>query len=414
MDKTKSLLIINGSFPIELRENSLFMRDGSSAYSIAIATGLKDKYRVTILSPGPAGRFTYGGISFVTWGGQSQSQNKAGNWDFWRRNLRSILKNNFDLIIVQSGVTFFLSIISDVLPAHCIGVIHDTYPENFGFLINFGRDVWMKRSRKLDLVLSANEDGCRRLVEKYKHEPHKVHFTGNGVDIGLFDFSLVKEDLVAFIGRLVRPKGVMELLQAFDPWLKENRKAKLVLIGNGILYQDLAGYVAKNQLNGQVEILTDLNDREKIAVLKRAKIYVSLSQFEGFGIPLVEGMASGAVPIVSDITAHRFVFQDRDVGFLVKDSQELIAKVDFLWKNEAARRGLASRGRRLVEEVWTWEKMKERCERALTYLRDKDISSSLSQRIKRPVKIGLLKALVSVLYFVLVRKRFFRFANDGK
>jgi glycosyltransferase involved in cell wall biosynthesis len=206
----------------------------------------------------------------------------------------------------------------------------------------------------------------------------------------------------------------MDLIQAFDPWLKENRKAKLVLIGNGILYQDLADYVAKNQLNGQVEILTGLNDRQKIAVLKRAKIYVSLSRFEGFGIPLVEGMASGAVPVVSDITAHRFVFQDKDVGFLVKDSQELIAKVDFLWKNEPARRELASRGRGLVEEVWTWEKMKERCERALTYLRDKDISSSLSQKIKRPVKIGLLKALVSVLYFVLVRRRFFRFANDGK
>ena len=414
MDKTKSLLIINGSFPIELRENSLFMRDGSSAYSVAVATGLKDTYRVTILSPGPASRFTYGGISFVTWGGQSRSQNKAGNWDFWRRNIRCILKNNFDLIMVQSGVTFFLSFINDILPAHCIGVIHDTYPQNFGFLINLGRDIWMKRSRRLDLVLSSNEYTCRRLVEKYKHEPHKVHCTGNGVDFGLFDFSLVKEDLVAFIGRFVRPKGVLELLQAFDPWLKENRKAKLALVGNGILYQDLADYVAKNQLNGQVEILSGLNDRQKIAVLKRAKVYVSLSQFEGFGIPLVEGMASGAVPVVSDITAHRFVFQDKDVGFLVKDSQELIAKVDFLWKNEPARRELASRGRGLVEEVWTWEKMKERCERALTYLRDKDISSSLSQKIKRPVKIGLLKALVSVLYFVLVRKRYFRFANDGK
>jgi glycosyltransferase involved in cell wall biosynthesis len=413
MDKTKRLLIINSSYPIELKENSLVVRDGSSSYSIAVATGLKDTYRTTILSPGPEDSFVYGGISFLAWGGQSRSQNKVGNLDFWRKIVQFVLKNDFDLIMVHSGISFFLSVISDILPAYCVGIIHDTYPENFGLLINFGRDIWMKSARRLDLVLSSNEYTCRHLIEKYKHKPQKVHCTGNGVDIQHFTVPPVKEDLIVFIGRFVRSKGVLELLQGAGPWLKENRGARLVLIGNGILYPALTDYVAKNQLDGQVEILTGLNDRQKIAQLQKAKVYVSLSQYEGFGIPLVEGMACGAVPVVSDIPAHRFVFQDKDVGFLVKDSKELIAKVDFLWKNEAARRELAFRGRRLVEEVWTWEKMNERCERALTYLRDKDLSSSPAQKIKRPVKIGLLKALISFLYFFLVRKRYVRFANDG-
>jgi len=65
-------------------------------------------------------------------------------------------------------------------------------------------------------------------------------------------------------------------------------------------------------------------------------------------------MATGTVPVVSDIEGHRFVFQDDNVGYLLKSTEEMAAKITDLLGNETERLRLATNGRRLVEQKWTW------------------------------------------------------------
>jgi len=413
MERTKNLLIVNSCFPIELKDASLVVKDGLSSYSVGIAEQLKDRYSVTIVSPGRASSFSYAGIKFINWGDQSSSSTKIGNMDHWLNTFRYVLANDFDIIIVHSAVTVFSSPVADVFRAQCIGIIHDTHSGKNSVLFNLWRDIWLRYSKKLDLVLSDNDYGRQRLIETYKYDPQKVHCTGSGVDLDRFSFSSVKEDRLLFIGRFVRSKNVAELVQGFKGLLRENKNVKLVLIGNGVLNDKLVEDVSENGLHDQVEILSNLNDEQKIAELKRAKIYVSLSQVEGFGISLVEGMACGAVPVVSDIPAHRFVFQGRKVGFLVKDAGELAARASFLLKNEAVRGEMARAGRTLVEEVWNWKKVQERYERAMSQLPEKRLSP-FSQKIKKPVKIGILKLIVSLFYLLVIETSFYKARNDGE
>lgn len=408
----KSLLIINHSYPIERKEGSFIVRDGISSYAVGITAHLKEFLDITVISPGSGVSFTHEGVHYLSWGNQSRSLNKAGNMDFWLKIMKYISVNRFDIILVNSAATVFLSFVSDILAAHCIGLFHDTYPGKYKFYFNMAREVWLKCSKALDLALSANSDGCERLIGKYKYDPRKVHCVGAGVAIDHYPFSAAKEDRVLFIGRFVRSKQVVELLQAFRPWLKEHPSARLVLIGQGIFYDALKEYVSRHEIRGQVEIYSGLTDNEKIRELQKAKIYVSLSQIEGFGLPVVEGMSCGAVPVISDIPAHRFVFQGRKVGFLVKDADELIAKVSLLFKNDEMRQEMAARGKALVEEMWTWEKTKERFERALSFLQDKKLTF-FARRIKRPVKMRILKFFSYLFYFFVFRMTLFKSANDG-
>jgi hypothetical protein len=124
-------------------------------------------------------------------------------------------------------------------------------------------------------------------------------------------------------------------------------------------------------------------------------------------------MACGAVPVVSDIPAHRFVFQGRNVGFLVKDAQDLTAKVTLLLKDEAMRREMAGQGRALAEEMWTWQKVGQRYEQAFSRLQKKNLSP-FSRKFKKPLKIGMLKFLIYLFCGVLIQLRFLRTRNYGK
>ena len=103
-----------------------------------------------------------------------------------------------------------------------------------------------------------------------------------------------------------------------------------------------------------------LAEKEKIELLSGSALYVSNSIFEGFGVPVVEVMAAGAVPIVSNIEAHGFIFQNKDVGYLVENKAEMATRIIDLLTNEAERFRLARNGRKLTEEKWTWAKVSER------------------------------------------------------
>jgi glycosyltransferase involved in cell wall biosynthesis len=62
-------------------------------------------------------------------------------------------------------------------------------------------------------------------------------------------------------------------------------------------------------------------------LLSQADIYVSTSLYDGTSLSLLEAMASGAFPIVTDIASNREWITDGDNGFLVsKENENLLAK----------------------------------------------------------------------------------------
>jgi glycosyltransferase involved in cell wall biosynthesis len=121
------------------------------------------------------------------------------------------------------------------------------------------------------------------------------------------------------------------------------------------------------------------NQTEKIELLSSSVVYVSNSAFEGFGIPLVEAMAAGDVHVASDIEGHRSLFQDDNVGYLVKSTEEVATEIADLLNSETERLRLATNGRRLVEQRWIWAKVAQRHKESL--LRDALPSSWISHSI---------------------------------
>lgn len=106
-----------------------------------------------------------------------------------------------------------------------------------------------------------------------------------------------KTDLIAVISAIQPNKRIGDILSAFA----QTKKGRLSVIGRvyeGWYYKKLIKMTNDLDLQNRVEFVLTADDQMKTKILSRAKIILSASRFEPFGISIVEGMSLGCVPIV--------------------------------------------------------------------------------------------------------------------
>ncbi len=157
-----------------------------------------------------------------------------------------------------------------------------------------------------------------------------------------------KENYAVVVSRLEGYKQVDKCIRA-----AREANVNLHIVGEGS-----AGKGLKKL--GWAEFHGYLAEDKKIELLGGAKFLLSMSMVEGFGMTLVEGMACGAVPVVSDIPAHRFVLGESGVGMLVRSWEEMRDSLTWLIENEQERKKMARKGLRLVKKRFTARRMAER------------------------------------------------------
>jgi glycosyltransferase involved in cell wall biosynthesis len=118
------------------------------------------------------------------------------------------------------------------------------------------------------------------------------------VDTDYYALSRGKENLVVAVGVIQPNKRFEDIIRAMS---KVSSEYRLVITGyrhQSNYYLELQRLIDITGLRGRVEIVLDATREELRDTLSKAKIAVHASRFEPFGISVVEGMASGCVPIV--------------------------------------------------------------------------------------------------------------------
>jgi glycosyltransferase involved in cell wall biosynthesis len=103
---------------------------------------------------------------------------------------------------------------------------------------------------------------------------------------------------VLFLGRLVKEKGVYELLSGFQTIRKTHPNTRLVLAGDGIEKEKLENWVIEHNLDNQIDFMGYLRGKRKASLLLSSDIFVLPSYGEGCPVALLEAMAAG-LPIVA-------------------------------------------------------------------------------------------------------------------
>lgn len=142
-------------------------------------------------------------------------------------------------------------------------------------------------------------------------------------------WGLKENNYILSVSRLIPLKGIHYLLGAYQ---KTAFNKKLVIVGTSPdedqTYEKYLHYTSRK--NPQI-IFTGLQKGETLAELfSNAYLYVLPSEVEGLSISLLEAMAAGRCPLVSDIPENRETVGEVGYTFAVKNVDALAAKLKFL------------------------------------------------------------------------------------
>ena len=131
------------------------------------------------------------------------------------------------------------------------------------------------------------------------------------------------KELILFAGRMILIKNIPALVSALLEILKRRPDTAALLLGDGPLAPSCTLQAKDAGLASRLRVLP-FSDRI-FNWMKRADVFVSVSQLEGNPNAVLEAAVCGCPLVLSDIPAHRELFDERAARFVSGRSSESIA-----------------------------------------------------------------------------------------
>ncbi len=134
---------------------------------------------------------------------------------------------------------------------------------------------------------------------------------------------LKKSPSVILSNRNLLPNyNISLLIRAIPMVLKEEPETRFLIAGDGTEKRTLEEETKDLNIGSSVRFLGSVPHEQMPNLLSQADIYVSTSLHDGTSVSLLEALASGAFPVVTDIPANREWIVDGDNGFLFPGKNE--------------------------------------------------------------------------------------------
>lgn len=237
------------------------------------------------------------------------------------------------------------------ITSHGSDVLGYNTKRTFRYIYPLIQNEWKDILKNADVVVTPSKYLEERILEKTEEVVTKV--IPNGIQKGKF-LPLKKKRSILAVARLFENKGLQDLILAVG---NESTKLKLRkgewsvdIVGEGPYRSQLEKLVYDLDLSDIIKFHGWIdNDSQKMKEFYgRAKIFISPSWFESFGLTVLESLSAGCYPILSSIPTYRQFdlpmqnyFEPRDskkLGFLIENAieekNEIAIDIEkFYWKN---------------------------------------------------------------------------------
>ena len=166
----------------------------------------------------------------------------------------------------------------------------------------------------------------------------------------------VNERTMIFLGRLHEDKGLREITQACRILKNENFQFNFKCFGAGEAKDFFVAEMTKI-LGGKFFYGGIASGAEKWRAFAESDIFLLPSRYEGLPVAMLEAMAAGCVPVVSEIGSIGLVVKNGVNGFLIEPGNvpQSVEKLKVLLSDKVGWENLRRRARETVEEKFNFE-----------------------------------------------------------
>jgi glycosyltransferase involved in cell wall biosynthesis len=216
-------------------------------------------------------------------------------------------------------------------------------------------------ARRVDGMITSSKVGVEELQAAFRVKPERINLVYTGVNAESFspDPSIERvANRLLFVGNAEDPrKGITYLLDAL---FLLPPAVRLIVVDTGEPDKFMAPRLIRSKgLEDRVTFTGRLTEEELVHEYRKAQVLIMPSLFEGFGLPVAEGMACGT-PVVTTRAGSlpEVVGDDEEGGLLVppRDPRALAKAILRIMTDPEFSQELSQRARKRVERLFSWER----------------------------------------------------------
>lgn len=211
---------------------------------------------------------------------------------------------------------------------HQVLVVHDLLFLRKRFLPNYFMRMQRKISipislKKSDKIIAISNFTKNDIMNNYKIPQSKIvtiynYFNFKKYTITEDYFKCTKPYFVSICSNAYH-KNTISVLRAFEDFCKTDANFDIVFVGS-LTNQQTEAYKfyqnLSNDIKKRIHLLSHISNENLGMVYRNAKCFISLTLFEGLGMPIVEAMYFGLPLILSDLEICREIVSDNPAFFV--------------------------------------------------------------------------------------------------
>ena len=240
------------------------------------------------------------------------------------------ISHNFLLGTKSDIYHFFNFTIPKNIKGKVIITIYDTVffsaPETMGDMKAISE--YKYAAERSDLIITISKSAKSDIIKHFNIDEKKIRIVSPGIDLQKYSYNYTDMELesirkkynlpqkyILYLGTIEPRKNIERIVKAFKKYKKEvSDDLKLVIVGKkGWKYDNIMKLI--ESMETDIIITGYIDEDDKIPIYKLAQIFVFPSLYEGFGMPVLEAMASGTPVITSNTSSLPEVAGD--AGILV-------------------------------------------------------------------------------------------------
>ncbi len=242
-------------------------------------------------------------------------------------------KNKYDLVTTQdvlyAGLIGFVTAKLFRLPLFV--QLHGDYLDNdrwfqssvgkFNRVMNKIGKFILKRADKIRVVSDRLK---KQIIENYNLEAKKIISIPIGTDTSLFApvNDVVREPVIVFAQRLIPEKKPMLFVSVTLSILQKFPDVKVIIAGDGFLKLEMMEAYEKVGVLERVTFLGVVSQKSLVSLYQSSMCYLHTADWEGWGMPMIEAMASGCPVVTTDTGCAGEAVRNNETGLVVAVDDE--------------------------------------------------------------------------------------------